>query len=42
MKPGTHDEVEVWDALDADCVVTSTYRITNYAFEDRNKIVFRP
>ena len=36
------EEVEVWDALDADCVVTSTYRITNYGFEDRDKIVFRP
>jgi uncharacterized repeat protein (TIGR01451 family) len=38
----TREEVEVWDALGADCVVTKTQRITNYAFEDRDKIIFRP
>jgi uncharacterized repeat protein (TIGR01451 family) len=35
-------EIEIWDPFDADCVVTKTQRITNYAFEDRDKIVFRP
>jgi len=36
------EEAEVWDWLGVDCVVTSTHRITNYAFEDRDKIVYWP
>ena len=34
------EEVEVWDWMDPGCVVTSTHRITNYAFQERDKIEF--
>jgi len=34
------EEVETWDWLGAGCVVTSTCYITNYAFQDRVKIVY--
>lgn len=34
------EEVETWDWLGVGCVVTSTHYITNYAFQDRDKIVY--
>lgn len=36
------EETEIWEWLGAECVVTSTHYITNYAFQDRNKIIFLP
>ena len=44
LQPGeawtSDEEVETWDWLGAGCIVTSTHRITNYAFQDRAKIVY--
>jgi len=34
------EEIEIWDWLGAECAVTSTCYITNYAFQDRDKIIF--
>ncbi len=34
------EETEVWDWLGVGCVVTSTDYITNYAFQDRDKITY--
>jgi hypothetical protein len=34
------EEVEDWDSMYPGCVVTSTHRITNYAFQERDKIKF--
>ena len=34
------EEIEVWDGMDPECVVTSTHYITNYAFQDRDKIIY--
>jgi hypothetical protein len=34
------EEPETWDWLGTKCVVTSTHYIANYAFQDRNKIVY--
>jgi len=34
------EETEVWDWLGAECVVTSTHYITDYAFQDRDKIIY--
>jgi hypothetical protein len=36
------EEIETWDWLGAECVVTSTHYITNHAFQDRDKITFLP
>ncbi len=36
------EEVEVWESDHPECVVTSTHRITNYAFQDRDKIIYLP
>ena len=33
------EETEVWDWMNPECVVTSTHYITNYAFQDRDKII---
>ena len=33
------EETEVWDGMEPECVVTSTHYITNYAFQDRDKII---
>ena len=33
-------ESETWDWLGAECVVTSTHYITNYGFQDRDKIAY--
>ena len=34
------EETEVWAWLGPECVVTSTDRITNYAFQDRDQIIY--
>lgn len=34
------EETEVWDWLGAGCTVTSTDYITNYAFQDRDQIIY--
>ena len=43
LEPGaawaSGETVESWDWLGAGCVVTSTSYITNYAFQDRDKII---
>lgn len=36
------EETEIWDWMGEDCVVTSTHRMTNYAFQDRDKIIHAP
>jgi hypothetical protein len=39
----SEEEIEEWwEGSIPPCVVTSTHRITNYAFQDRDKIVFQP
>jgi hypothetical protein len=44
LKPGevwvSDEETEIWDWLGAGCIVTSTHYISNYAFQDRDKIVY--
>ncbi len=44
LEPGavwaSDEMVEDWDWLGAGCVVTSTSYVTNYAFQDRDKVVF--
>ncbi len=46
LEPGEtwagEEQVQVWDWMDPACVVTSTQRLTNYAFQDRDKIVYSP
>lgn len=32
--------IETWDWLGAECVVTSTHYITNYAFQNRDEIIY--
>lgn len=34
------EEIKTWTDLGVECVVTTTHRISNYGFEDREKIVF--
>ena len=36
----SEEETETWDWMSAECVVTSTHHITNFAFQDRGKIVY--
>jgi hypothetical protein len=36
------EETEVWDWNGEGCVVTHTHYITNYAFQDRDKIIYPP
>ena len=36
------EEIDTWDWLGSGCVVTSTHYISNYAFQDRNKIIHLP
>jgi hypothetical protein len=38
----SEDQVETWDWMNPACVVTSTQRLTNYGFQDRDKIVYEP
>jgi hypothetical protein len=38
----SEEQVEVWDWMNPACVVTSTQRLTNYGFQDRDKIVYSP
>ena len=46
LEPGeawvSAEEIEVWDWNGEGCVVTSTHYITNYAFQDRDKIIYPP
>ncbi len=46
LEPGeawvSDEEIEVWDWNGEGCVVTSTHYITNYAFQDRDKIIYPP
>ena len=46
LEPGeawvSAEEIEVWDWNGEGCIVTSTHYITNYAFQDRDKIVYPP
>jgi hypothetical protein len=46
LEPGeawvSDEEIEVWDWNGEGCIVTSTHYITNYAFQDRDKIVYPP
>lgn len=35
------EEVESWDEIQPGCIMTSTHYITNYAFQDRDKIIYR-
>lgn len=34
------EETEAWDWLGVGCIVTSTQHITNYAFQDRDRIIY--
>ena len=36
------EEVETWESNHPQCVITNTHRITNHAFQDRDKITFAP
>jgi hypothetical protein len=46
LEPGeawvSDEAVESWASLGPGCVVTTTHYITNYGFQDRDKIVFSP
>jgi hypothetical protein len=39
---GEEEIEEWWEGSIPQCIVTSTHRITNYAFQERDKIVFQP